>query len=92
MSISHTEFPQKRIAGLLPNASSEVIDLITRLFSRDPLKRPTADQALNDPFFNMATQASYPLHGLELRLNTMAAEMPNLELNLWDFNTSVFWA
>ncbi|XP_033131298.1 serine/threonine-protein kinase MHK isoform X2 [Brassica rapa] len=109
MSISHTEFPQTRIADLLPNASPEAIDLITvspcvhsslkvsiywflyllnqqRLCSWDPLKRPTADEALNHPFFNMATQASYPLHDLELRLNTMA-EMPNLELNLWDFNT-----
>ncbi|KAH0867116.1 hypothetical protein HID58_074138 [Brassica napus] len=88
MSISHTEFPQTRIADLLPNASPEAIDLITRLCSWDPLKRPTADEALNHPFFNMATQASYPLHDLELRLNTMGEpEMPNLELNLWDFNT-----
>ncbi|KAJ4885446.1 Serine/threonine-protein kinase MHK [Raphanus sativus] len=53
MSISHTEFPQTRIADLLPNASPEAIDLITRLCSWDPLKRPTADQALNHSFFNV---------------------------------------
>ncbi|KAJ4908243.1 Serine/threonine-protein kinase MHK [Raphanus sativus] len=46
MSISHTEFPQTRIADLLPNASPEAIDLIT-----------------------------------------VTADMPYLELNLWDFNT-----
>jgi protein kinase/renal tumor antigen len=28
MSISHTEFPQTRIADLLPNAAPEAIDLI----------------------------------------------------------------
>jgi protein kinase/renal tumor antigen len=85
MSISHTEFPQTRIADLLPNAAPEAIDLINRLCSWDPLKRPTADEALNHPFFSMATQASYPIHDLELRLDNMAA-LPNLELNLWDFN------
>jgi protein kinase/renal tumor antigen len=53
MSISHTEFPQTRIADLLPNAAPEAIDLINRLCSWDPLKRPTADEALNHPFFSV---------------------------------------
>lgn len=86
ISISHSEFPQTRISDLIPNASPEAIDLITQLCSWDPLKRPTADQALQHPFFNMAMRVSYPLHDLELRLNNMGA-MPNLELNLWDFDT-----
>ncbi|KAJ4917067.1 Serine/threonine-protein kinase MHK [Raphanus sativus] len=77
MSISHTEFPQTRIADLLPNASPEAIDLITRLCSWDPLKRPTADQALNHSFFNIKFNLFF----------CSAADMPNLELNLWDFNT-----
>ncbi|XP_010527274.1 PREDICTED: serine/threonine-protein kinase MHK-like [Tarenaya hassleriana] len=87
ISISHSEFSQPRIANLISNASLEAIDLITQLLSWDPLRRPTADQALQHPFFNMAKRVSYPLHDLELRLNNKGGAMPNLELNLWDFDT-----
>ncbi|XP_010532913.1 PREDICTED: serine/threonine-protein kinase MHK isoform X2 [Tarenaya hassleriana] len=86
ISISHSGFPRTRISDLIPNASLEAIDLITQLCSWDPLKRPTADQALQHPFFNMTMGVSYPLHDLELRLNN-TGEVPNLELNLWDFDT-----
>ncbi|KAJ8763082.1 hypothetical protein K2173_023287 [Erythroxylum novogranatense] len=56
-----------------------------KLCSWDPLKRPTADQSLQHPFFHVGTRVSFPVQDpLELRLNNIGAK-PNLELNLWDF-------
>ncbi|KAL1162879.1 hypothetical protein V6Z11_A07G232100 [Gossypium hirsutum] len=59
-----------------------------QLCSWDPLRRPTAEQALQHPFFNVDVHVPHPLlcDPLEPRLNNMGAK-PNLELNLWDFGT-----
>lgn len=57
------------LSYIIPNASLEAVDLITKLCSWDPLKRLTAEQALQHPFFHP---------------KNMGRE-PNLELNLWDF-------
>jgi hypothetical protein len=61
--------------------------LIKQLCLWDPSRRPTAEKALQHPFFHVGLWVPRPLHDpLELKLNNMGA-MPNLELNLWDFNT-----
>ncbi|KAJ0112698.1 hypothetical protein Patl1_01534 [Pistacia atlantica] len=87
ISISYSEILPVNLSDIIPNASFEAIDLIQQLCSWDPLRRPTADQALQHPFFNVGTWVPYPLHDpLELRLNNMGAT-PNLELNLWDFGS-----
>ncbi|XWS31235.1 hypothetical protein CRYUN_Cryun23aG0060200 [Craigia yunnanensis] len=77
------------LSDIIPNASSEAVDLIMQLCSWDPLRRLTADQALQHPFLNVhACVPPHPLlhDPLELRLNSMGAK-PNLELNLWDFDS-----
>lgn len=87
ISISYSEILPINLSDIIPNASMEAIDLIWQLCSWDPLRRPTADQALEHPFFNVETWVPYPLHDpLELRLNNIGSK-PNLELNLWDFGT-----
>ncbi|EPS59838.1 hypothetical protein M569_14966, partial [Genlisea aurea] len=67
------------IAAVIPNASAEAINLIEKLFSWDPLQRPSADQCLQHPFFQV---------NIRLGGTTTAAvfDEPNLELNLWDFD------
>ncbi|PPD90488.1 hypothetical protein GOBAR_DD12546 [Gossypium barbadense] len=103
INISYSEILPTNLSDIIPNASPEAVDLIMQLFSWDPLRRPTADQALQHPFFNISiciislllknpgqVDARIPhprLHDpLELRLNNMESK-PNLELNLWDFDT-----
>lgn len=87
ISVSYSEILPINLSDIIPNASVEAIDLIWQLCSWDPLRRPTAEQALQHPFFNVETWVPYPLHDpLELRLNNMESK-PNLELNLWDFGT-----
>lgn len=87
INISYSDILPTNLSDIITNASAEAISLITQLCSWDPLRRPTADQALQHPFFNVGALVSYPLRDpLELRLNNMGAT-PNLELNLWDFDT-----
>ncbi|GLT28148.1 hypothetical protein SLA2020_031010 [Shorea laevis] len=84
VNVPYSEILPANLSDIIPNASYRAIDLITRLCSWDPLRRPTADQALQHPFFNVATWVPYPLHDpLELSLNNIG-DKPNLELNLWD--------
>ncbi|KAK4573729.1 hypothetical protein RGQ29_031610 [Quercus rubra] len=78
------EISAANLSDIIPNASSEAIDLILRLCSWDPSKRPAADEALQHPFFH-AGWVPYPLRDpLELKLSNTGAK-PNLELNLWGF-------
>ncbi|KAH1081569.1 hypothetical protein J1N35_021330 [Gossypium stocksii] len=88
INISYSEILPTNLSDIIPNASPEAVDLIMQLCSWDPLRRPTADQALQHPFFNVDARIPHSrLHDpLELRLNNMESK-PNLELNLWDFNT-----
>ncbi|XP_012492435.1 serine/threonine-protein kinase MHK isoform X1 [Gossypium raimondii] len=88
INISYSEISPTNLSDIMPNASSEAVDLISQLCSWDPLRRPTAEQALQHPFFNVDVHVPHPLlcDPLELRLNNMGTK-PNLELNLWDFGT-----
>ncbi|XP_038692942.1 serine/threonine-protein kinase MHK-like isoform X2 [Tripterygium wilfordii] len=86
VNTSYSDIIPVNLSDLIPNASSAAIDLIKQLCSWDPLRRPTAEQTLQHPFFHVGTWIPYPLSDpLELKLSNIGTE-PNLELNLWDFH------
>lgn len=85
--ISCFDITPANLSDVIPNASSEAIDLIKQLCSWDPLRRPTADQCLQHPFFHVDMWVPRPLGDpLQMNLSNIGPE-PNLELNLWDFGT-----
>ncbi|XP_010243458.2 PREDICTED: serine/threonine-protein kinase MHK isoform X2 [Nelumbo nucifera] len=85
-NFSISEIMPVNLSDIIPNASLEAIDLITQLCSWDPLKRPTAEQALQHPFFHVGMWVPYPLQDpFQSKPNDMVE--PKLELNLWDFGT-----
>ncbi|KAI8523297.1 hypothetical protein RHMOL_Rhmol13G0062400 [Rhododendron molle] len=62
-------------------------DFAQQLCSWDPLRRPTADQCLLHPFFQVGMRIPRPVWDpLPLKLNSIGPT-PNLELKLWDFGT-----
>ncbi|KAM9075573.1 serine/threonine-protein kinase MAK [Megaptera novaeangliae] len=61
-------FPQCvpiNLKTLIPNASSEAIQLMTEMLSWDPKKRPTASQALKHPYFQVGQVLGPSSHRLE---------------------------
>lgn len=87
ISISYSEIMPTNLSDIIPNASLEAIDLIKQLCSWDPLRRPTADQCLLHPFFQVGMRIPRPVWDpLPLKLNSIGPT-PNLELKLWDFGT-----
>ncbi|KAL2557016.1 Serine/threonine-protein kinase MHK [Forsythia ovata] len=88
VDISYSEIMPANLSDVIPNASLEAIDLIKQLCSWDPLKRPTADQCLQHPFFHVGKWIPRPPGDhLQLRLSNCGSK-PNLELNLWDYGTA----
>lgn len=83
MNISYSKIMPANLADLIPNASSEAINLIKQLCSWDPLRRPTAEQCLQHPFFYANTWVPRSLGD---PLTDTIGSQPNLELNLWDFS------
>ncbi|XP_024451412.1 serine/threonine-protein kinase MHK isoform X3 [Populus trichocarpa] len=74
MNLSCADMLPANLSDIIPNASLEAIDLIMQLCSWDPLKRPTADQSLQHPFFHVGMWVPYPLRDpLELKLNNKEA-------------------
>jgi serine/threonine protein kinase len=70
-------FPQLlpvNLSVLIPHASPEAIDLIARLCSWDPQKRPTAEQALHHPFFLIGMSIPHSL-GEHFQDNTCSADV-----------------
>lgn len=67
------QFQPTSLATLIPRASPEAIDLISRLCSWDPQKRPTAEQTLNHPFFLIGISIPLSL-GEPFKGNNYAAE------------------
>ncbi|CAJ1949571.1 unnamed protein product [Sphenostylis stenocarpa] len=83
--VAHEIVPPVKLSDIIPNASSEAIDLMTQLLHWDPSRRPDADQSLQHPFFHVDAWVPCPLSDpLELKLSSNRAK-PNLELKLQDF-------
>ncbi|KAG8061771.1 hypothetical protein GUJ93_ZPchr0003g17364 [Zizania palustris] len=81
------QIPPRNLWELIPNATLEAIDLIQQLCSWDPRRRPTAEQSLHHPFFNVANWVPRSLHDASRTKTTESRGDPRLELNLWDFGT-----
>ncbi|KQK12145.1 cyclin-dependent kinase F-3 [Brachypodium distachyon] len=81
------QIPPRNLWELIPNASLEAIDLIQQLCSWDPKRRPTAEQSLHHPFFNVGKWVPRPLHDASYPRTNESRASPRLELNLWGFGT-----
>lgn len=81
------QIPPANLSDIIPSASLEAIDLIQKLCSWDPMKRPTAEQALQHPFFHVRTWVPSPLEDPFASKTKQINIQPKLELNLWDFGT-----
>ncbi|CAO2839969.1 unnamed protein product [Amaranthus hypochondriacus] len=88
INISTSKIMPVNLSEIIPNASWEALDLISRLCSWDPLKRPTAEQALQHPFFHAASRVPRPIHDPFQNTSEYTKTKPNLELNLWDFDST----
>ncbi|GMH25829.1 hypothetical protein Nepgr_027672 [Nepenthes gracilis] len=86
INISYSGLMPANLSEMIPNASFEAIDLIRRLCSWDPHRRPTAEQCLQHPFFHVGIQVPRPIHDPFLFKQPRMGRTPNLELNLWDFD------
>ncbi|GAB2298063.1 hypothetical protein Dimus_032138 [Dionaea muscipula] len=87
INISFSETLPANLIEIIPNASLEAIDLISQLFCWDPRKRPTAEQCLQHSFFSVSMWVPRPIHDqLHINQRDMGTK-PNLELNLWDFDS-----
>jgi len=73
MSFRFPQFQPTPLGKIIPNASPEAIDLIERLCSWDPNRRPTAVQALQHSYFQVGTRVPLsPSPGVTARPQTYA--------------------
>ncbi|XP_050364012.1 serine/threonine-protein kinase MHK [Argentina anserina] len=72
------------LSDIIPTASAEAIDLITKLCTWDPSKRPTSDETLQHPFFHVVWVHRSLHDPLDLKLSNTGTK-PTLELKLSDF-------
>uniref|UniRef100_A0ACD6A7P1 Uncharacterized protein n=1 Tax=Avena sativa TaxID=4498 RepID=A0ACD6A7P1_AVESA len=86
-SFQFFQIPPRNLWEIIPNASLEAIDLIKQLCSWDPQRRPTAEQALHHPFFNVGKWAPRSLHDISYSRTNESRASPRLELDLWGFGT-----
>uniref|UniRef100_A0A8C6GE96 non-specific serine/threonine protein kinase n=1 Tax=Mus spicilegus TaxID=10103 RepID=A0A8C6GE96_MUSSI len=74
-------FPQCipiNLKTLIPNASSEAIQLMTEMLNWDPKKRPTASQALKHPYFQVGQVLGSSAHHLDTK-QTLHKQLQPLE-------------
>ncbi|KAL0481164.1 serine/threonine-protein kinase MAK [Acrasis kona] len=62
MNYKFPKFAQTPLETLIPNACPEAIQLMTDLMKYDPIKRPTASQALQYPYFQIGISAPIPVN------------------------------
>ncbi|XP_062213003.1 cyclin-dependent kinase F-3-like isoform X2 [Phragmites australis] len=86
-SFNFFQIPPRNLWELIPNASLEAVDLIQQLCSWDPRRRPTAEEALQHPFFNVCNWVPRPVHDAFHTKTNESRAHPRLELNLWNFST-----
>ncbi|WOG95068.1 hypothetical protein DCAR_0314370 [Daucus carota subsp. sativus] len=85
VNVCYSEIMPANLSDIIPNASSEAIDLIKQLCSWNPQSRPTAEQCLQHPFFTVHMYIPRPFGDpLQLKLNNID-DKPNLELSLGGF-------
>ncbi|KAG2375044.1 hypothetical protein C9374_010048 [Naegleria lovaniensis] len=61
MGMKFPQFVPTPLENIIQNASHEAIQLMTDLLKFDPMKRPTASQALQYPFFQVGISVPIPL-------------------------------
>lgn len=71
ISYQFPQLPGVHLSSLMPSASGDAVNLIARLCSWDPCKRPTAAEALQHPFFQSCFYVPP-----SLRLKPSAARTP----------------
>lgn len=64
MNFKFTRFVQTPLAQLVPNACPEAISLMAELLAWDPKRRPTAEKALQHPYFAVGKGLAPGLGGL----------------------------
>ncbi|XP_040611809.1 serine/threonine-protein kinase MAK isoform X4 [Mesocricetus auratus] len=72
-------FPQCipiNLKTLIPNASSEAIQLMMEMLSWDPKKRPTASQALKHPYFQVGQVLGPSAHHQDAKQNLNKQQQP----------------
>jgi len=70
MNFKFPQFVATPLSQLIPSASPEAIDLMTELMRWDPIKRPTAQQALQHPFFLVGLSPERPVASAASRPDT----------------------
>eukprot|EP00817_Percolomonadidae_sp_ATCC50343_P005101 CAMPEP_0117427754 /NCGR_PEP_ID=MMETSP0758-20121206/7562_1 /TAXON_ID=63605 /ORGANISM="Percolomonas cosmopolitus, Strain AE-1 (ATCC 50343)" /LENGTH=179 /DNA_ID=CAMNT_0005213627 /DNA_START=647 /DNA_END=1186 /DNA_ORIENTATION=+ len=75
MGYAFPTFPKQDLAKLMPKASKEAIELISDLLQLNPAKRPTAQQALQYPFFKTKLTIKKTMMPLDYQL-THTSERP----------------
>uniref|UniRef100_A0A672HMV8 non-specific serine/threonine protein kinase n=1 Tax=Salarias fasciatus TaxID=181472 RepID=A0A672HMV8_SALFA len=87
------KFAPMSLRALIPNASDEAVALMKSMLQWDPLKRPSAAQALRSPYFHVGQALGAPLshsdqHKAQERMPEEAAEPRALSLCKADLDCS----